>query len=107
MGKFIYDEDIKVDFDDRVLAHLQAVMVAKLRRQESFLLSWKDNATIGDGRSTVWLHPRASIVFKYYGSRTPALNRTWIDQLMYNANQPHGLYVTPEPPDEHAAVHEA
>lgn len=101
MGKFIYGDGVKVDFDDRILAHLQAVIVAKLRRRESFLFSWKDGATVGDGRSTVWLQPHASLIFKYYGSRFPELNRTWVDQLMYNANQAQGLYVSPEPADDH------
>ena len=33
MGKFIYEGSIKVDFDDRVLAHLQLVIGSKLRRE--------------------------------------------------------------------------
>lgn len=97
MGKFNYEGMVKVDFDDRVLAHLQAVIGAKVRRGESFHFSWKDDASIGDGRTTVWVHPGASMVYKFYGSRQPALNRTWVEQLMYNANSPAGLYVTPEP----------
>jgi len=99
MGKFHYDGIVKVDFEDRVLAHLQAVIGAKVRRGETFHFSWKDDSSIGDGRTTVWIHPGASIVYKYYGSRTPALNRTWVEQLMFNANSAAGLYVTPEPQD--------
>ena len=97
MGKFQYDGMVKVDFDDRLLAHLHAVIGAKVRRGESFHFSWKDDASIGDGRTTVWIHPGASMVYKYYGSRRPLLNRTWVEQLMYNANSASGLYVTPEP----------
>ena len=44
MGKFIYDGNIKVDFEDRLLAHLQAVIMAKVRRGESFPFTWKDGA---------------------------------------------------------------
>lgn len=97
MGKFQYDGMVKVDFDDRLLAHLHAVIGAKVRPGESFHFSWKDDASIGDGRTTVWIHPGASMVYKYYGSRRPLLNRTWVEQLMYNANSASGLYVTPEP----------
>jgi len=101
VGKFIYDGLAKVDFEDRLLAHLQMVIGAKMRRGESFHFTWKDDNSIGDGRTTVWIHPRASIVYKFYGSRRPSLNRTWIDALMHNANSVTGLYVVPEPPEEH------
>lgn len=77
MGKFQYDGMVKVDFEDRVLAHLQVVIGAKIRRGESFHFSWKDDTSIGDGRTTIWIHPGASMVYKFYGSRRPLLNRTW------------------------------
>lgn len=97
MGKFIYDGTIKVDFDDRTLAHLQIVIGSKLRRGEPFHFTWKDDTSIGDGRTTVWVHPRCSLVYKYYGSRRPRLNAAWIDALAYTANSPGGLYLVPEP----------
>ena len=97
MGKFTYDGIVKVDFEDRLLAHLQTVIEWKLRRGESFHFTWKDDSSIGDGRTTVWIHPRASLVYKYYGSRRPVLNRAWVEALMYNANSVNGLYVVSEP----------
>jgi hypothetical protein len=103
VGKFQYDGIVKVDFEDRTLAHLQAVIGAKIRRGESFHFTWKDDTSIGDGRTTVWIHPRVSLVYKYYGSRQPALNRAWVDQLMFNANSITGLYVTPEPAENSEA----
>lgn len=99
MGKFIYDGNIKVDFEDRTLAHLQLVIASKLRRGEPFNFTWKDDTSIGDGRTTVWVHPRSSLVYKYYGSRAPKLNVAWVDALAYTANAPTGLYLVPEPPD--------
>jgi hypothetical protein len=98
MGKFIYDSTIKVDFDDRLLAHLQLVIGAKLRRGESFHFTWKDDASIGDGRTMVWVHPRVSLAYKFYGGRQPQVNRAWIEAMMYTANAPTGLYAVPEPP---------
>jgi len=97
MGKFIYDTTVKVDFEDRLLAHLQLVIGAKLRRREAFHFTWKDDKSIGDGRTVVWVHPSVSLVYKFYGSRHPAINRAWIEALMYTANSPTGLYVVPEP----------
>ncbi len=98
MGKFVYDTHIKVDFEDRLLAHLQVVITTKLRRGEPFNFSWKDDSTIGDGRTTVWIHPSASLVFKFYGSRRPTLNSAWVEALAFTANSPSGLYIVPEPP---------
>ncbi|MFF2488426.1 ATP-dependent DNA ligase [Microbacterium sp. NPDC058062] len=97
MGKLTYESSIRVDFEDRLLAHLQLVITTKLRRGEPFHFSWKDDASIGDGRTTVWINAASSLVFKYYGSRRPSLNPAWIDALAYTANSPSGLYVVPEP----------
>ncbi|MFB8387786.1 ATP-dependent DNA ligase [Microbacterium sp. NPDC055910] len=99
MGKFLYDGRLSVDFEDRLLAHLQVTITTKLRRGEPFTFVWKDDTSIGDGRTMVWLHPGLSIVYKFYGSRMPQLNRAWLEALMYTANSPTGLYVVPEPPD--------
>lgn len=101
MGKFIYDGNIKIDFEDRLLAHLQAVMMSKVRRGESFPFSWKDDVSVGGGRTTVYIHSSVSLVFKYHGSRMPQLSGAWLQALTYNANSGRGLYVVPEP-DESA-----
>jgi hypothetical protein len=99
MGKLTYDSTLNVDFEDRVLAHLQVVIGAKLRRGESFFFSWKDDPRNGDGRSMVWLYPTAPIVFKFYGGRTPSINRQWVEALMLSANSTQGLQLVPEPAD--------
>ena len=97
MGKLIYEGMVKVDFEDRTLAHLQYVISAKLRRRESLYFSWRDDPSLGDGRTTVWLHPRCSLVYKYT-SRAPAkLNAAWIHALAHTANSPSGLYLVREP----------
>ena len=106
MGKFIYDAQIRVDFEDRLLSHLQVVITTKLRRGESFTFMWKDDSSIGNGRTMVWLHQGSSLVYKFYGSRTPQLNRAWLDALSQVANSPSGLYIVPEPP-EHGPAEEA
>lgn len=97
MGKLAYDNSLTVDFDDRVLAHLQIVIGMKLRRNEAFYFSWKDDQRVGDGRTTIWLHPALPILFKFYGSRMPAINRAWIHALEMSANTPGGLHIVEEP----------
>lgn len=107
MGKLTYEGSTKVDFDDRTLAHLMFVIGAKLRRGEPFHFSWRDDSSIGDGRTTIWVHPQCSLVYKYYGSRLPKLNPAWIDALLYTASSGSGLYLVPEPAEtsSHAAEH--
>lgn len=99
MGKLTYDSTVTVDFDDRVLAHLQLVIGAKLRRNEAFYFSWKDDNQVGDGHSTLWIHPTIPLYFKFHGSKQASINRKWIDALMLTANSPGGLHVIPEPRD--------
>ena len=98
MGYFVYDSGTEVNIDDRLLAHLQVVIIKKLRRNESFAFSWKDPGKAGDGRSTVWCHPRMSIRFKFAGGRPPAINPAWVADLTASANSGTGLHITPEPP---------
>ena len=97
MGTLTYDSTLSADFDDRTLAHLQIVMGAKLRRNEAFYFSWKDDASIGNGRSVIWMHPTIPVAFKFFGSRPPSINRSWIDELMLLANTPAGLHLIAEP----------
>jgi hypothetical protein len=107
MGTLTYDSTLAADFDDRTLAHLQMVIGAKLRRNEAFYFSWKDDAAIGHGRSVIWIHPTIPLTFKFFGSRSPSINRGWIDELMLCANSPGGLHITPEPAPVVAAVNGA
>jgi hypothetical protein len=97
VGRFIYENDTRLDIDDRVLLHLQSVIGAKLRRGEAFTFNWTVDRSLGSGRTTVWLHPHSSIVFSYSGSRRAQLNRKWLEALMFAANSPAGLYLVPEP----------
>lgn len=97
MGKLTYDSSLVMQFDDRVLAHLQLVFGAKLRRNESFFFSWRDGSHVGDTRSTIWVSPSISLCFRFSGGRPPAINRSWVDELMASANSSAGLHITPEP----------
>ncbi len=97
MGKFIYDGSTKVDIEDRALAHVQVVVGTKLRRGEAFYFTWREDASVGDGRTSVWLHESIPVVYRFSGSRRPELNTAWLDALAYTANSSAGLHVVPEP----------
>jgi len=105
MGRFTYEGTVKADFEDRLLLHLQTVISDKLRRHELFTFTWRDDASVGDGRTSVWIHPAAMLVYKYFGSRPAALNHRWLEALAYTANSPSGLRAVAEP--ELAEVDEA
>jgi hypothetical protein len=95
MGTLQYD-GVLVEFEDRLLAHLEIVIVQKIRRGESFLMSWRDAAETGDGHSAIWIHPTHNLYFKFMGSRNPAINEEWLEQLTLSANSPRGLLVMRE-----------
>ena len=96
MGTLQYD-GVLVEFDDRLLAHLQIVIVQKIRRGESFLMSWRDSNDTGDGHSAIWVHPAQNLYFKFAGGRNPAINEEWLRQLTDSANSARGMLVTKEP----------
>ncbi len=99
MGNLLYGLGLEIPFEDRALAHLQLVITAKLRRGESFVFSWRDEAS--GGRNTIWLDRAVPLQFSYDGGKMPAINRLWIDELAVSASSAQGLFLTPEPmPDD-------
>ncbi|WP_165068732.1 DUF7882 family protein [Marisediminicola senii] len=97
MGKLIYGAArFEVSFDDRVLAHLQIVMTAKLRRTEAFILSWTNPSSTGGGRQLVWVTPYTDLHYAFSGNSVPTINREWLQDLAAVANTAHGLFVTEE-----------
>jgi len=98
MGTLLYGSpSTEISFDDRALAHLQIVITAKLRRRESFVFSWNDGVAIGGGRTSIWLDPSSTLLYRFFGSRAPSINRDWIAELMRSANGGSGLFFSAEP----------
>ncbi len=103
MGRFIYDTNANsVDIEDRTLAHLRIVVMNKLRRGEPFMFDVEMGD--GSGRRSFWVHPSVPLQFHFYGSRHPAINRAWVEDLMAAASGPSGLVIVPEPPADSAPV---
>lgn len=90
MGVLWY-EQLSIVIDDRTLAHVQVVILDKVRRNESFFLSWKVSPELGGGRTSVWLNPAISLRFHYDNSRPVSFNPMWIDRLRRSANSERGL----------------
>lgn len=93
MGTLVYNGNGSIPIDDRLLAHLQVVIIDKLRRQESFPFTWQ----LGGRETTVWFGPSIALEFVYSGGRAPSLNRAWLHQLAEAAASNAGLSAIPEP----------
>jgi hypothetical protein len=105
VGSIIYGIAPAIIIEDRALRHVQAVIIAKLRRNESFSFNW-DNEPDVDGavdtpkpaqHGSVWLSKSSMLYFSYDNPRTEALNPPWLDLLTRAASTPSGLRVLPEP----------
>ncbi|MFZ1381302.1 MAG: hypothetical protein WAS54_00765 [Scrofimicrobium sp.] len=96
MGHLIYGASQEFEFEDRVLAHLKITITAKLRHQESFLMSWVNPPETGSGRVSLWLSPSIPLVFKFAGSRGPELNQHWIAAMSELSHTQSGLRVISE-----------
>ena len=98
MGKFMYGGATNAfEIDDRALAHVRIVIMNKLRRSESFMfeLTMAD----GSGSRSFWINAAVPLQFQFFGSRSPRINRAWIELLMTAASSPKGLAIVPEPAD--------
>lgn len=101
MGFLLYGQPAEeIEIDDRSLAHVKLVMVAKLRRDESFAFSFAHDLDGEDGRSTVWVHPSIPLRFRFSEVHQPQINRAWLDVLVAAANSVDGLRLIPEPPEQ-------
>ena len=96
---FLHHGADRYDLDDRVLHHVRRVIVQKLKRNESFLLSWTSPTT--SLPQSAWIAPRTALGFEFSGSRPPALNRSWTERLMSASYSTVGLDLdtSPEEPE--------
>jgi hypothetical protein len=100
MGKLLYDsEERPIVLDDRTLAHLKIVIITKLRRMESFTVSWKHPDNQPAGRSTIWVHPSIPLQFVFDDAEPPTINQRWIHELMQSANTSGGISLVDEVTD--------
>jgi hypothetical protein len=85
-----------VHIEDRALAHLKVVVATKLRRGESFTLSWQHPDDDQRGRSTIWLHPSIPLRFVFDDPDAPELSREWLEDLAHSANSSGGITLIAE-----------
>ena len=95
MGLLHYDSRT-FPMTDRLLAHLQVVISMKLRRSESFFLTWRNEPAGTSGRNSLWIDNGVPIFCEFESSEIPLINRAWIDTLTQSAGTNFGLQITAE-----------
>ena len=97
MGTLYYgDSGTPIGIEDRALAHVKFAITTKLRRGESFTLSWMHPDDQPRGRSTIWVHPTIPLRFVFDEPEAPELSREWIEDLLRSANSTGGILLVEE-----------
>jgi len=92
MAKLYYGTTTEpITVDDRMLAHVKVVVATKLRRSESFTLSWTHGADEPVGRSTIWLQPAIPLRFVFDSEQPEALDQNLLKRMANDANSSRGL----------------
>ncbi|WP_404438304.1 hypothetical protein LG322_04265 [Microbacterium aerolatum] len=97
MGSLYYGDSAEpINIEDRALAHLKIVIATKLRRNESFTLSWRHPDADDNGRSTIWLHPSIPLRFVFDSPEAPEISRQWVEDLANSASSSGGVTLVDE-----------
>ncbi|QMU96793.1 hypothetical protein FVO59_05825 [Microbacterium esteraromaticum] len=87
MGRLRYDGTAApITIDDSTLAHLKIVMGTKLRRNESFLMTWLRTDDAEDARTTIWVHPAIPLQFGFDVPALPPIEPERISAIMTALN---------------------
>ncbi|WP_347975979.1 hypothetical protein [Microbacterium sp. ProA8] len=90
MAELIYGaEGDPVHMPEHLLAHVKLVVATKLRRNESFMMTWRHPD--GSGRSSVWLEPSIPLRFVFESIEEPAIDHALLASLAAAASSNGGL----------------
>jgi len=87
MGRLRYDGTSEpILIDDETLAHLKVIVGTKLRRQESFMMTWHPREGGDTGRLTVWIHPAIPLQFLFTSAESLPVQKHRIEEMMRGLN---------------------
>lgn len=93
VGTLFYGgEPASLAFPDALLAHIQVVTSTKLRRGESFILTWRHTLADPPGKTTIWLQPAIPLRF-VYDTDPPHLNPVVLRRFLEAATTSDGLVI--------------
>ncbi|WP_295010558.1 hypothetical protein [uncultured Microbacterium sp.] len=88
MGRLKYDgSEPPIVMDDATVAHLKIVICSKLRRRESFLMTWIRADGGEDARTSIWLHPAIPLQFGFDVAQTPPIDQKRITAMLDALNR--------------------
>ncbi len=94
VGRLKYDGTAEpITIDDATLAHLKIVIGTKLRRQESFMMTWRPVDGGQDGRLTIWIHPAIPLQFGFDRPDFPQIDPARISAIMGSLNASGELHL--------------
>ncbi|MFS0853410.1 hypothetical protein [Microbacterium sp. 179-I 3D4 NHS] len=92
MGRLRYDSaSDQILIDDVELAHLRIVIGEKLRRGESFMMSWHTGTEGSDAVFSAWIHPAVPLLFVFDSSAPAPIDSLHIEELNERINSNDGL----------------
>jgi hypothetical protein len=91
MGRLVYGAlQRRIVVDDRLLAHIEVVVLSRLRRNNAFALRWAETGE-RPGRRTIWIHQGTDLCFEYDQAEQDELDRELLDQLAKAADSNTGI----------------
>ena len=87
MGKLEYNSSHPaIEIDDDTLAHVKILIATKLRRQESFMMTWLPVGAGPDKRATIWIHPAIPLQFGFDAAEPPPIDPHTVQEIMQALN---------------------
>lgn len=94
MGTLYYGSSrTPIHIEDRLLAHLKIVITSKLRRSESFLLSWDEPVENGSGRASIFIHQTCDLIYRFDGSRPAEMDQQLLETMAAESTSTRGLQI--------------
>ena len=92
MGYLYYGSDTQaISMPDRMLAHVKVLAATKLRRNESFTITWRHTDDEAPGRTTLWLHPAIPLRFTFSTVDAEKIAGPLLQRLAAEASSSGGL----------------
>lgn len=93
MGVLVYGNGTDpLEVSDHLLTHLMIVAATKLRRSESFTVSFTGIAS-GSGRTTIWLQPAIPLRFEFDSAEQCTVDRALLQELAESASSSRGITI--------------
>lgn len=96
MGMLYYGSATSpIHIEDEMLAHLKVVMATKLRRGESFTVTWRHDERSPAGRTTLWIEPSIPLRFTFDAADPAVLDPALLRDLADEVTRSGGLTLPP------------